>query len=134
MDLIAELKSRCERVPGLVLEVNGDSIAVRPKSDKGFTVWLYIEGKQIVVGYEAWHERFSSEQKAARCFIDGLKGVRRLKTFYRGEKPYKWVVEHLNGDRWIEYSRTELIFSPFWRKRRIRILQNTIPFPGMAGY
>lgn len=133
MDLIAELKARCGQVAGLHVEAGPDSISVRPKAARGFEVWLYVSGREIIVGYEGWHESFTSEEKAIKCFTNGLKGVFRLVEYYRGKTAYKWVVQQLEHDRWVEYSTTALIFFPFWRRRRVRILQNAIQLPGRHG-
>lgn len=132
-DLIADLKARCEQVAGLDVEVKPDSISVRPKSPHGFEVLLLLAGREIIVGYGGWHEHFRSEKDAVECFENGLKGVFRLVEYYRGKTAYKWVVQHLEHDRWTEYSTTALIFFPFWRRRRVRILQNAIQLPGGSG-
>ncbi len=128
-ELIADLKARCEKVAGLDVEVGADSISARPRSPRGFEVWLALDGRRIIVGYAGWHEHFSSAKDAIECFENGLNGVFRLVEYCRGKTAYKWVVQYLRHDRWIEYGTTGLLFFPFWHRRRSMILQNAIQLP-----
>jgi hypothetical protein len=44
----------------------------------------------------------------------------------RGSFACNWVVESKNENEWVKDSETGLIFIPFWRKKSVQYLRNSI--------
>ena len=76
-----------------------------------------------------WHEVFKNEEEALDYFIFGLSNNCRLKVYYRGEVPYRWIVEARDGVRWKKENKLRLFFYPFWREQKIVYLQNHLLAP-----
>jgi hypothetical protein len=91
------------------------------------SVSLIINSKDsYTVHFEGWHENFDEENEALGVFALGLSGDCRLREYYRGNFAHKWIVDFKEDGEWLEQSTTGLLVFPFWRKKRMRILQNTL--------
>lgn len=98
------------------------TIIVHALTPGGFDVSI---SEELIVGYNGWHEQFSTPEEALECFAFGFSDRCRLRVHYCGRRAYKWTVESLEDGRWVEGSTTGLIFIPFWRSRRIEYRQNS---------
>lgn len=124
MSAIQELKEKLDKYPQLKYDLEGSSISVLPEN--GFTVWLSENEQSYTVGYDGWHEEFSSKEEALNCFAFGLSADCRLKVSKFGNTAYKWIVQYHQDEEWHNDSTAGLIFVPFWRKRTVVYLHNAV--------
>jgi hypothetical protein len=125
MNPIEEIKARLSKYPGVLVEADSQSVRVIPNSPSGFVVEFSMNRDSYSVAFEGWHENFADQSEAINCFAFGLSDKCRLKEYRRGNFAYKWTVEFLDGE-WTEESTTGLLLFPFWRKRTVRYLQNSL--------
>ena len=117
------LKSELVRLGGPPL--SGDRRIEVPASDpEGFTVWATVARDHITVGYDGWHDEFTSEEIALNCFLKGVFGHSRLAVVKRGRVVQSWTAEELVDGEWRPVSVTGMLFVPFWQRRRIEHLRN----------
>jgi len=126
MSPIEEIKARLSKYPGVLVEADSHSVRVIPNSPTGFEVEFSMNRDSYIVAFEGWHENFADQTEALNCFAFGLSDKCRLKEYRRGNFPYKWTVEFLDGEQWTKESTTGLLLFPFWRKRTVRYLQNSL--------
>jgi hypothetical protein len=130
MDPIAQLKTRLEEYPSVRYRESQNSLEVEPVDDSGFSVGLQVSDGRFTVFFDSWHEEFDSAEEALNCLAFGLSESCRLAVEYRGTAPVKWIVEYRKDGSWVADSATGLLFSPFWRIRRVVHKQNhLIPAP-----
>jgi len=129
MDLIDELTSRLNSVPGARYESDSSSITVFPNNTDGFTVSFTKNFDTYTVFFNGWHEDFQSADEAVGVFGFGLSDQCRLRESRRGSYTYKWTVESLEEEEWQEQSTTALLIFPFWRRRKVYYLQNSLLSP-----
>ncbi len=74
------------------------------------------------------HQHFDKSEvdDALDCFAFGLSDKCRVKVFSRGGRDYKWVMESLEQEEWVEFSTTGSLWYQFWKKPEIRYLSNMI--------
>jgi hypothetical protein len=125
MNPIEEIRTRLSKYKDAIVEADSDSVRVIPNSPSGFVVEFSVNGDTYTVAFEGWHENFVDQNEALNCFAFGLSNKCRLKEHRRGNFPYKWTVEFREGKQWTE-STTGLLLFPFWRKRTVRYLQNSL--------
>lgn len=124
---IERITERLRRQPGLAYRVTGRTITVDPPTDAGFAVSLTEGAGKCVVGFDGWHQHFTSEDEALDCFAFGLSDRCRLRVqYYCGSIPYRWTVEERTADGWQPDSTTGRLFFPFWRRARIEYRQNAV--------
>jgi len=127
MNLLDEIEQRLRKYPQARYERNDNSITVEPLDSDGFEVSIQDHGQHnYTICFNGWHETFASDEEALNVFVCGLSSECRLKEYRRGRFPYRWTLEGNEDGKWIEDSTTALVIFPFWKKRKIRILQNTL--------
>lgn len=127
MDPIFEIRTRLENHICVQLHEQKNYIEAVPIAKGGFPVSLENEGFQFTVTYGGgWHEHLEKAQDALNCFGFGLSERCRLKVHTAGNSEYKWTVEYLYENKWLEDSTTGLLFFPFWRQRETFYLQNQV--------
>lgn len=102
-------------------------VIVRSGSPTGFDVWMEEDGKNSIVffGSGGWHEHFDNPKEAVNCFLFGLSDKARLRVIERGGKFSSCSLEYVNEQgHWVSDSTTGSLFTPFWRKKTIKYLQN----------
>lgn len=90
---------------------------------------MYVDetcNEPFEVYFNGWHEGFTDASEALECFAFGLSDKCRLKEYSRGDSVYKWTVEHEIDGSWQADSTTAVIFTPFWKSKTVRILQNRL--------
>jgi hypothetical protein len=117
---------KLKRYPELSYRISGDTITVDPPSSDGFAVSFCDNSTSIVVGFDAWHEHFSSEEEALNCFAFGLSNRCRLQIQYRGSYPHRWTLQEWTEKGWRDYGRVGLFLFPFWRHPRLEYRQNSV--------
>jgi hypothetical protein len=127
MNLLDDIEHRLRKSPQLTYERKANSITVEPYDSDGFEVSIQDHGlHNYTICFNGWHEDFDSDEEALNVFAFGLSSDCRLKEYRRGGFPYRWTLEGKEDGIWIEDSTTALIIFPFWMKREIRVLQNTL--------
>jgi hypothetical protein len=126
MSAIETIKQKLRAYPDLKFSEGANRITIHPASEDGFAVSLEVRQNTFAVSFEGWHEEFQSEDEALNCFAFGLASECRLRVELRGRMPVRWTVEHLEEGEWREDSTVGLIFTPFWRRRRVVYLRNDI--------
>ncbi len=126
MDLMAAIKNRLTKYPGIRYEEGEGTITVFPADGSGFEVSLSVGSHEYVVSFSGWQEHFTEPEDALNCFAWGLSEQCRLKVSYRGTAPHRWTVEYLKGGKWVEDSTTGLLLFPFWRKHEFKYFQNRL--------
>lgn len=126
MHIVEDIKARLEHIPAIKYMIEDDAITVFPASADGFEVSLHENENFYLVNFGGWHEVFRNEQEAMDYFTFGLSSDCRLKVFYRGDVPYRWVVEARHGETWKKENKVRLLFYPFWRKQKVIYLQNRL--------
>lgn len=126
MGAVERIKEKLRRYPQLTYHVTGNTITVEPPNVNGFSVSLTEGAGEWIVGFDGWHEDFTSEDEALNCFAFGLSDRCRLRVHYRGSFPYRWTVEERTEEGWRENGTTGLLFFPFWQRARIEYRQNTV--------
>ena len=124
MHLVEKIKDRLSQIPSIKYMIEDDAITVFPATTDGFEVSLHENENFYLVNFGGWHEVFRNEDEAMEYFTFGLSSDCRLKVFYRGEAPYRWIVEARRGEIWEKTNKLRLIFYPFWRRQKIIYLQN----------
>jgi hypothetical protein len=109
----------------VMADFSSQHVRVRPQSNDGFTVELFMSEGEYAVHFNGWHEHFTSLDEALDCFIFGLSEKCRLREHRRFGIAYKWTVEGRDGDRWVEDSTTGLML-PLFGKGEVRLLQNSL--------
>ena len=126
MDAIEEIKQKLRKYPDVKYQAEDSHIVVFPPSENGFEVGLSVLEDEYQVNFEGWYQRFESVEEALNCFAFGLSSDCRVKEYFRGDVAYKWTLEYKDNSSWLADSTVALFFFPFWKKRRIRYLQNNL--------
>jgi hypothetical protein len=125
-EIIEKIKEKLEKYPQVKKNIGKNYLIIYPETKNGFQVRIDVGTSKYTVSFNGWHEEFSNPEKALNCFAFGLSEECRLKVHTRGNFEYKWEVESQKENQWVSDSETGLIFSPFWRKKKIKYLQNSI--------
>jgi hypothetical protein len=123
---IRNLSEKLSHYPDARCQIEEDRIEVSGDGESEFSVALYDCGKELIVSYGGWHDHFTDEEEALRCFAFGLSRQCRLKVYSRGEFEYKWTVQSQENGGWQDIDTTGLLFFPIWRKMTVKYLQNTL--------
>jgi hypothetical protein len=127
MSLVEEIRAKLLKYPDARYEIEDKRIRVLPTSENGFKVSLLEPGNNYyMVFFNGWHEDFTESERALDCFALGLSTQCRLLEYHRGDYAYKWVMEVKRPTGWVRQSVTALVFFPFWRRRKVRVLQNQL--------
>lgn len=122
-DLVRRLSSRGD----VHFEATKNAVTIYPNDDDGFIIWIRDMGDEVTVNFDGWREHFTDLEKALECVGFGLSTECRLKVFSRADSEYRWEVEYRDGDDWKSDSSTTLVmFLPFWKRKTVRYLQNSI--------
>lgn len=127
MQVIEEVKAKLAKYPEVRTVEGENSLEILPLNEDGFAISIYENEDQTTVAFgDGWHEEFSAPGEAVNCVGFGLSDQCRLKTFYRGTSPYRWVLEHFEDGQWREDSVTALVFFAFWRRKNVVYRQNNV--------
>ena len=126
MDAFEMVRRKLQKYPSVRFEQTADSIRIFPPEPNGFAAALYRVENTFTVHFEGWHEEFTDAEEALDCLAFGLSDDCRLKVESRGGVAYRWTAEYRTDDGWVEESTTGLVFCPFWRRREVRFLQNSL--------
>jgi hypothetical protein len=120
-----ELAVDClEAFPDVPVHREGHTLWVPARDDTGFTVAIVERSQRITVYHSRWHQVFGDGREAFKCFLFGLTAAERLKVVTRGNCDCRWDVETNVAGAWASIGSVVWLLFPYWRKRRIRYLQN----------
>jgi hypothetical protein len=122
----ATLREKLAAHPIARVEETEEALTVLPATPAGFPVTLRKVPAGYQVSFEGWHEDFDTEDEAIACFGFGLSNRCRLAITFRGASPVRWTVESLRDGAWSADSTTALIFTPFWRPKRVEHRSNDL--------
>lgn len=123
-----EIRKKLHKYPQLAVADDGNAITVKAQTAESFDVWFLCDGNGYTVGLAGWHESFSLAEpdRALACFAFGLSDSARIRVHSRGGMDYCWALEKLDVGEWRTDSITCQLFFPFWRKKTVRYLRNTV--------
>jgi hypothetical protein len=110
--------------PEIPYEFREDAIRVLKRSDNGYEVALLIQPQRYTVCLATWHTEFGDEYDAVGTFFAGLTDQYRLEVFRRGNVDYRWRIQYQEFNHWKNGSIVGVFFYPFWKRKRVRYLQN----------
>jgi hypothetical protein len=110
--------------PEIPYEFREDAIRVLKRSDNGYEVALLIQPHGYTVCLATWHREFGDEYDAKGTFFAGLTDQYRLEVFSRGNVDYRWRIQYREFNDWINGSIVGIFSYPFWKRKRVRYLQN----------
>ena len=126
MDTFAKVREKLAPYPNARIEETSEALTVLPSRPTGFPVSLRRVDVRYQVSFEGWHEDFNAEDEAIACFGFGLSNRCRLAITFRGASPVQWTVESLRDGTWSPDSTTSLLFTPFWRAKRVECRSNDL--------
>ncbi len=123
-----EIRKKLRKYPQLLVVDDGNAITVKAQTAEGFDVWFLCDGNGYTVELAGWHALFSlvEPDSALDCFALGLSDSARIRVHSRGSMEYLWALEKFGVDAWRTDSITCLFFFPFWRKKTVPYLRNTV--------
>ena len=108
------------------------ALVIPKSSDEGFDISFYVTAEEVTVHCASFHEHYSIEgdviEFAAYCIgmlYDLLTPTMRVRISSAGATPYKWTLEMLEKNKWLQQGSTALIFYNYFSKRSETILQNS---------
>ena len=118
----------CANIQKLSVVDDGDAITVKATTTEGFDVSFLSDGDGYTVGFAGWHEKFkcAERDRALECFAFGLSNSARLRVQSRGGLDYHWTLQVLREGEWRSDLMTSLLLFPFWRKKTVRYLRNSV--------
>jgi hypothetical protein len=124
--VISRIKEKLQKYPHVTYRTKEGFLEIPAQTPTGFQVWIRERGGNFTVGFEGWHEEFTDEEAALKCFAFGLSTACRLRVFRCLSLDYKWQVLVQENGEWIADSETGLLFPTFWLPKKQRDLHNAI--------
>src|SRR5438445_8879468 len=90
--LISRIKEKLQKYPNVTHTEKEGFLEIPAQTPTGFRVWIQERNGDITVGFEGWHEEFTDEEPALKCFAFGLSTACRLRVFRCLSTDYKWQV------------------------------------------
>src|SRR6266852_9891662 len=117
--VISRIKEKLQKYPRVTYTTKEGFLEIPAQTPTGFRVWIQERSGDFTVGFEVWHEEFTDEDAALKCFAFGLTTDCRLSVFRCLSTDYKWqVLVHMDG-RWVADSET-VCYSPRFGYRKSR--------------
>ena len=131
MNTIQQIVGILKQYPEIRYEFRADAIRVLAPDEAGYEVALLMHpGPSYTVCLATWHMEFTDENDAIGTFLGGLAGVYRLEVTSRGGLDYLWRIQYQESYGWSRGSAVGIFRIKFWRRKKIRYLQNHIlPLP-----
>lgn len=127
MNTIEKVVEKLADFPELEYKIENSVVTIVPKDKNGFMVWLSIGNKdEVIVGFDGEHHHFDSEEEAIKCVLWGLSATCRLMVKTRGDFDYAWAMQNYENGRWKIVNSTLIPVFPFWKKKKVRYLQNKV--------
>ncbi len=123
-----EIRRKLRKYQQLSVVDDGNAITVKVQTAEGFDVWFLCDGNGYTVGLAGRHALFSlvEPDSALDCFAFGLSDSARLRVYSRSSLDYHWTLQVLKEGEWRSDMMTSLLLFPFWRKKTVRYLRNSV--------
>ena len=69
---------------------------------------------------------FTDADSANRYILRGLSEYYRLRVASRGNVDYRWTIQYKELNGWIDGSTVGIFRYPFWKRKKVRYLQNNL--------
>ena len=131
MDAIEKIVAILKQYPGVGYEFRPDAIRALAPNENGYEVALLMYPQpKYTVCLATWHMEFTNENDAIGTFLVGLSEAYRLEVTSRGGVDCLWRIQYREGSGWSSGSAVGSFRIKFWRRKKIRYLQNHIlPLP-----
>ncbi len=129
MNVIERIIHILKCYPEVRYEFRSDAIRALAADASGYEVALLMQPQPCyTVCLATWHMEFADENSAIGTFLGGLTEVYRLKVSSRGGRDYRWTIQY--RDYGYSDGSTVVTFNfKFWRRKKIRYLQNHLLRP-----
>jgi hypothetical protein len=125
MNAIEKIVEVLKENPQVRYEFRKDAIRALAPDSNGYEVALLMHAENhYTVCLATWHMEFADEYSAVGTFLSGLTEDYRLKVASRGNVDYRWTIQYREGPGWTNGSTVGIFRYKFWRRKRIRYLQN----------
>jgi hypothetical protein len=128
MNLISQIKEKLKDKPEIKYDENPGELTILPADESGFHITVYLEKNEIMVCFEGWHQHYAKTdtEEAFNCVGFGLSDHCRLIVHSKGKTDYKWTAQMKDpgNGKWKFAGTTCLLWYPFWKRKRVRYLQN----------
>ena len=125
-EVIRRIRDRAARHPELLVTEAPGWIEVRPPGVASFAIVLVDQATSYTVYFEGWHEECAGMDEALDLVAMGLSDSVRLRVVRRGTVDCSWTLEVRTPDGWEAESTTGRLLFPFWKRREMRYLQNSV--------
>ena len=131
MNVIQQIVDILNQYPEIRYEFRADRIRVLAPDENGYEVALLVHpGSHYTVCLATWHMEFADRHDAIGTFCGGLSEAYRLEVTSRGGVDYLWRIQYQESYGWRNGSAVGIFRIRFWRRKKIRYLQNHIlPLP-----
>jgi hypothetical protein len=131
MNVIEQIVDILNQYPAMRYEFRGDAVRVLAPNESGYEVALLVHpGSHYTVCLATWHMEFADSHDAIGTFLGGLSEAYRLEVTSRGGVDYLWRIQYQESYGWRSGSAVGIFRVKFWRRKKIRYLQNHIlPLP-----
>lgn len=126
MSRLDRLRAKLAGHPELETSDSENEITIYARDESGFDVSVSEGERGFIVSFEGWHQNVKSPAEALDCVAFGLSDSCRLAITYRGDRAVGWAVETQADGDWVEYSKTGMLLSAFWKPKRVEYRQNQI--------
>ena len=116
------------------IEKDSCTLTFLKNSESGFDIYIKVYPDRIMVSTDRGaHEHFDVEYENSNLiectmgFVrDLLSADMRIRELLSGNKPYKWIIENFDGEKWNYEGSTGLIFWNYFGRKSEKIYQNDI--------
>lgn len=131
MNVIEKIIDVLKQYPQVRYEFRSDAIRALAADGNGYDVALLMQPQSCyTVCLATWHMEFTDENSAIGTFLGGLTEAYRLKVASRGGVDYLWTIQYRESYGWRDGSTVGIFRYKFWRRKKIRYLQNhLLPLP-----
>jgi len=130
MNVIAQIIHVLKQYPEVRYEFRSDAIRALAADASGYEVALLMQPQPCyTVCLATWHMEFADENSAIGTFLGGLTEGYRLKVASRGGTDYRWTIQYQESYGYRDGSTVVTFNFKFWRRKKIRYLQNHLLRP-----
>jgi len=127
MNAIEQIIDILKQYPAIRYEFRADAIRAFAPDANGYEVALLMHPHpSFTVCLATWHMEFYDEASAVGTFLSGLTDEYRLEVTSRGGVDYRWRIQYREGSGWRNGSTVGIFRYKFWRRKKVRYLQNHI--------
>ena len=130
MNAIEKIVAILQQYPAVRYEFRADAIRAFAPDENGYELAPLMHPQHYPVCLATWHMEFADENEAIGTFLGGLSEGYRLEVTSRGGADYLWRIQYRDSHGWRSGSAVGIFRIKFWRRKKLRYLQNHIvPLP-----